>query len=263
MKLLVLFALMPLLFCQNNPNKSANLIVAENKSVFIFDSSASFIAKRYLCPDSFARTSLDTNSFAFYLSHLPLKPMGSLVRNFDGSYKNDYAYSSVVDMEISPRDLQQCADAVMRLRGEYLYSTKQYGKISFRFLGDGLMHSYKDYSGEDRSYKKFRKYMDFVFTYANTASLIKQLKAIPFSSMQIGDVLIQKGNPYGHAVIVVDMCVNSKGEKLFLLAQSYMPAQETQILKNPSSQFSWYSKPIGSAIQTPEWTFDTADLHRW
>ena len=50
----------------------------------------------------------------------------------------------------------------------------------------------------------------------------------PVTSMQIGDVLIQGGSP-GHAVIVVDMAENpATGEKLYLLAQSYMPAQDIQ-----------------------------------
>ena len=51
--------------------------------------------------------------------------------------------------------------------------------------------------------------------------------------MQIGDVLIQGGSP-GHAVIVVDMAENpATGEKLYLLAQSYMPAQDIQSAGEP------------------------------
>ena len=76
--------------------------------------------------------------------------------------------------------------------------------------------------------------------------------------MQPGDVFIKGGSP-GHAVIVVDMAVNSSGKKIFLLAQSYMPAQDIHILNNPMSpEFSpWYELNDNSLIYTPEWVFKT------
>ncbi len=222
------------------------------------------INARFAEPDSFKRIWQDSGSFGYYLRHLPLKADGALVAYFNGETKQPGdVYCAVVDMPISNKDLQQCADAVMRLRGEYLFSRGAYEKISFRFTGDGRMHGFKEYAGNDYSYNKFRKYMEYVFGYANTASLKKQLKPVPFSSMQIGDVLVQSGNPYGHAVIVVDICKNAKGEKMYMLAQSYMPAQETQILLSPGTQSPWYAAPERSTIVTPEWTFDTSDLRRW
>ncbi len=222
------------------------------------------ISSRFSAPDSFSRISTDSATFAYYLQHLPLKSQEALVKYYNGDMKpkND-VYCAVVDMDISPVDLQQCADAVMRLRGEYLFNLNKYDEISFRFTGDGKMHGFREYANKDYSYKKFRKYMDYVFGYANTASLKKQLKPVPFSSMRIGDVLVQSGNPYGHAVIVVDMCRNNRGEIRYMLAQSYMPAQETQILLNPGTDMPWYEKPERSTIATPEWTFDTTDLRRW
>lgn len=261
MKLLLIGSIILFSFCQNYTTKKTISDISE--SSVILDSNAYTIASRYHCPDSFYRIKYDSASFQFYLSNLKLKPVGTQVKYFDGSLKSRYAYSSVVDMEISPVDLQQCADAVMRLRGEYLYHTKQFNKISFRFLGDGKMHTFNEYAAGDKSYKKFRKYMDYVFSYANTASLHKQLYPKSFYKMEIGDVFIQKGQPYGHAVIVVDICQNKKGEKKFLLAQSYMPAQETQILLNPNGKGSWYSKPESVKLYTPEWTFDTSDLRTW
>jgi len=228
------------------------------------DTSAGNALERFECPPGFKRSAADSTSFAFYLRNLPLKPYGSEVKLFDGRLKPaEGVYAAVVDMEISDRDLQQCADAVMRLRGEFLFKQKRYREIEFRFLGDGKMHRYLDYAGNDRSYKTFRRYMDHVFAFANTASLFKQLKPADFSTLQAGDVLIQTGNPYGHAVIITDVCVDLNGKKLYMLAQSYMPAQETQILLNPASNTVWYELLEGFAIQTPEWTFRPDDLRRW
>ena len=84
--------------------------------------------------------------------------------------------------------------------------------------------------------------------------------------IQIGDVFIQKGNPYGHAIIVIDMAKNKKkGNKIFMLAQSYMPAQEIHILKNlnNSDLSPWYDTDFVDELLTPEWTFRKEDLKRF
>jgi hypothetical protein len=64
----------------------------------------------------------------------------------------------------------------------------------------------------------------------------------------------------------VDMAVNPiTGKKLFLLAQSYMPAQETQILMNPKfrAKGCWYDANFGSTLSTPEFTFYDNELMRF
>jgi len=107
--------------------------------------------------------------------------------------------------------------------------------------------------------------MKYIFSYANTGSLKKELTPVSsINEIQPGDVFIQSGNPYGHAIIVMDVAISPDGSKLFLLAQSYMPAQETQILINPlDSQLSpWYEAKEGELI-TPEWKFNSSDLRRF
>jgi hypothetical protein len=137
-------------------------------------------------------------------------------------------------------------------------------EIHFNFLSDGTPRHFIDYAKGDYSYAKFRKYMKYIFSYANTASLRAELKVRFITDMQIGDVLIQKGNPYGHAVLVVNMAKDSTGNTVYMLAQSYMPAQETQILINRNSKsFSpWYPLKEGEII-TPEWRFTSADLRHF
>ncbi len=78
-------------------------------------------------------------------------------------------------MDIGKRDLQQCADAVMRLRSEYLYAMQKYQDIHFNFVSDGQPRYYEEFNDSDHSYEKFRKYLDFVFSYANTSSLSHEL----------------------------------------------------------------------------------------
>lgn len=217
-------------------------------------------------PKGFERIALDSNSFGNYLRNLTLST-DNKVYLFNGDLKyNQSVHYAVVQIDIGKSDLQQCADAVIRLRAEYLYKNKMYDKIHFNFLSDGKPRYYKDYAAGDYSYSKFRKYLNWIFAYANTKSLIKELKKIDISQMQIGDVLIQEGTPYGHAVIVVDMADNKKiNEKVFLIAQSYMPAQNIHILKNiNASEISpWYKLVNEGRIFTPEWTFTVEDLYRF
>ncbi len=223
------------------------------------------ISTRFLPPEGFTTIQSDANSFGAYLQSLNLKSADAEVKYFDGRTKsNRNVYCAVVDQEIDPVDLQQCADAVMRLRGEYLFAQKKFDQIKFNFLSDGKPRYFKEYAAGNYSYSNFRKYMKYIFSYANTASLKNELKPVQnIQDIQIGDVFIQSGNPYGHAVIVVNLAQDADGNKKMMLAQSYMPAQETQILINPVLENSpWFDVKEGD-LNTPEWDFVSGDLRRF
>ena len=68
----------------------------------------------------------------------------------------------------------------------------------------------------------------------------------------------------GHAMIVMDVAENPKTkDKAFLLAQSYMPAQDIHIVRNPIGG-AWYRlEALGNQLNTPEWTFPLTALHRF
>lgn len=263
---------------ENSPDTLSNKI-AENK----LDTLGSTIKARFKCPENFERTKVDDRSFESYLRNLPLKPHGSSVKKYDGTIKINYnVYDAVIDLPIGNKDLHQCADAIMRLRAEYLWNQKRYSEIHFNFVS-GLRADYSKwmegkrivYAGNNTHWtdsgtasntnKDFWNYMECVFRYASTLSLTNELKSVPIESMQIGDVFIHGGAP-GHAIIVVDMAINPKTkEKLFLLAQSYMPAQEIQLLKNPNNEglSPWYSLSFSGDLYTPEWTFSQDELKRF
>lgn len=234
-------------------------------------------------PEQFTRVELAEGSFAEWLRFLPLYPEGHKVHLYNGTLKsNQMIHEAVLKIDVGNRDLQQCADAVMRLRAEYLYSLGKFDEIHFNFTsGDrvgfedwskgrkprvvGNKVIFTDFSiGVDTSYKNFRTYMNRIFNYAGTASLSKELQRVELSDIQAGDVFIQGGFP-GHAVIVIDVAQNEEGLKCFLLAQSYMPAQEIHILKNPNDPnlSPWYTTDFGNDLMTPEWGFKASDLKRF
>ena len=234
-----------------------------------------------LPPQGFQRVEAD--AYGSYLRNLALKPYGTPVKLHDGRVKSyqDGAYS-VIDMEIGTRDLQQCADAVMRLRAEYLWHSKQYDKIHFNFTSgfradyvkwaqgyrtrvNGNNVSWYKGAEEDYSYSTFRKYMDVVFMYAGTASLSKELVNVTVSDLKIGDVFIIGGHP-GHAMVIVDMAEDKLGNKAILVAQSYMPAQDIHIVTNLNNKNAspWYIINANTkSVSFPEYYFNLDNLKRF
>jgi hypothetical protein len=240
------------------------------------------VEERYMTPQGFDRIIVDEDSFGAFLRLQRLKPYGEKVLYYNGKKKSaEGVYDSVFDVEIGDRDLHQCADAIMLLRAEYLYSQSRYDEISFNFVSgftaeyskwmegyrirvEGNDVSYYKATDPSDTYQSFRKYMDIVFAYASTLSMEKELVSVSVNDMKIGDVFIVGGSP-GHAIIVVDMAENENGNRMFMLAQSYMPAQQTQILINPldETMSPWYSLAGVDQLRTPEWTFSLDRLKRF
>jgi len=262
------------------PEGGSSEVMASPPPVSFIVPEGQTIKERFALPTGFTRVIPEENSFAEYLQNLPLKPDGAKVRYYDGREKSREVYLGVVDFTLGERDLQQCADAVMRLRAEYLYEKERYNEIHFNFVSgfraefskwssgngvsvNGNSVSWYPNSNNNSSYESFQKYLDIVYAYASTLSLEKELQEKPFSELEIGDVFIQGGSP-GHCVIVVDVAMNEEtGEKVFMLAQSYMPAQDIQVLIGDEENSPWFSDRIEEILYTPEWRFHTTDLKTW
>jgi hypothetical protein len=212
-------------------------------------------------PDGYDRVSADSGTFGSYLRRVGIKK-DKRVFLFNGSLKqNQKAQYAVLNISVGNKDLQQCADAVMRLRAEYLYGLKRFQEILFT---DNEKKQYAFQQPYNRIH--FDQYLQKVFGMCGSASLEMQLKSKrDLNKIQVGDVFIKGGFP-GHAVIVMDLAANEKGEKVFLLAQSYMPAQDIHILKNPNDSrlTPWYAiNEIDRFLYTPEYTFTDYQLREW
>ncbi|WP_336835989.1 DUF4846 domain-containing protein [Sphingobacterium siyangense] len=275
-----IYVLIPLLSCQvfsgcGQPNVAApnnkTLNPATTESIApdgkqFINPDGMTIKSRILLPKGFKRPAYRVEEFGNFLENLPLYPIDQEVHYYDGKIKpRNNIYNSVVKLDIGKRDLHQCADAVMRLRADYLYQQKRYKDIKFNFLSDSKPRDYTNYAKGDYSYPTYWKYLEYVFAYANTASLHDELPNVKTTQeVKIGDTFIQKGSPIGHAIIVVDLAKDSTGKTIVLLAQSYMPAQEIQILNNwnNSTLSPWYDIDQ-DIIKTPEWTFYPNNLKTW
>lgn len=208
-------------------------------------------------PEGFKKTEVARNSFGHYLRQIELKK-DNTVYLFDGRRKaNQKAQYAVLTISMGAKDLQQCADAVMRLRAEYLKILN----LPICFTDNAG----KKYCWSQYQLRGWQLYLETVFGMCGTLSLEKQLKKTNYTSLKAGDVFIKGGSP-GHAVIIMDVATNKKtGEQIFLLAQSYMPAQDIHILLNMSNYkiSPWYSIPLNGILKTPEWTFQKDQLRTW
>lgn len=247
----------------------------------LINASGKTIQERILVPAGFKRFDDKTTSFDEFLRKLPVKSNDSKVYLYNNKLKNRQdVYDAVIDYDSGNKDLQQCADAVIRIRAEYLYHTIQFDKIHFNFTNgtsagfvkyaDGYRYNAKTNSWSktaavDYTYDNFKKYLELVYTYAGSLSLSKEL--VPVNNpndIQPGDVFIKGGSP-GHAVIVIDVAKNPETNlSIFCIAQSYMPAQNIHVLKNFKSPLSpWYPSNFGFNLETPEWTFNKNELMRF
>ena len=240
--------------------------------------------QRFAPPDGFVRAPAPAGTFAAWLRGLPLKPEGTSVLLHTGAPKaRQHVHAAVIDIDTGTRDLQQCADAVMRLYAEWQFARGDVGRIAFNDTGQGQPMAFSRWAAGERprasgralvwakrappdpSYASFRRYMDTVFAWAGTHSLERELVPVADGQVEIGDVFIKGGFP-GHAVLVADVAAHPRtGARRFLLIQSFMPAQDMHVLKGAgASQGSpWYLLDAGELLVTPEWTFPPGSLRRW
>ncbi len=178
--------------CGQSSNSNKETGISQDsylKTIHLPKPEGKTIEGRFEVPEVYKRVKVDRSSFESYLRNLPLKPVGSTVRYFNGGIKqNRDVYDAVIDLPIGKWDLHQCADAVMRLRAEYLHENKEYDSIHFNFT-NGFLADYSKWmngqrisvTGNDvrwktggtasKSYDDLWKYLEMVFSYAGTASL--------------------------------------------------------------------------------------------
>ena len=252
--LLLLIVSLPFISCGQPINKTS---VPLNEADTV--KSSYTIVDEIPLPQGYKRINEGSTSFTTFLRQLRLKKDNTVYLYNGKPKKNQSAQYAVLDIPVGKEDLQQCADAVMRIRAEYLFHNKKFSEIIF---ADNNGKAYQ--FNEPYTSAHLQQYLKTVFSNCGTASLSKQLKSITLNEIQPGDVFIKGGFP-GHAVIVTDVAVNKEGKKIFMLAQSYMPAQDIHILKNPNldKDTPWYLVEKDNTIYTPEWVFYNTQLKRW
>ncbi len=225
------------------------------------------IKDRFVPPDGFTRVDAEPGSFGEYLQNFELKNIGepAYVYNEETDTYEDESVAAGAAIAVFNQDItkyQQCADSIMRLYAEYLYEKGQYNKISFNFT-TGFPCDFKHWSEGYRvsfdsrwnaSWVKkanpstdratFDKYLDFVYQWANTASLQKQMTPVAVDDIKIGDCFVitaeQMEESLGHAVFIADMAVNEKGEKIYLIFEGTTPATQITLAKDNDETYGYW-----------------------
>ncbi len=259
-------------------------------SVFLFCPLVLPAQKKYFTvqdiplPQGYQRIEVDSNSIQAFVRKIQIEEENT-VYLYDGKPKPDQHFCyEVLKIDVGNQNLQQCADAAMRIWAEFLYYKQDYEAIHFnftsgdnadyiswregyRYLLNGNQVTRVKKEEYDDSYLNFRKYLDIVFMYAGSYSIDKELMQVDsVENIKISDVLIKGGSP-GHVMIVMDIAKHEKtGEIIFLLAQSAIPAQSVHIVINEQDEYlsPWYSlDSLNPSIQIQEWTFTEKSLKRF
>lgn len=224
---------------------------------------------------AFTKTKItDTNSWAYFLQHLPEKE-GPVLDYRGVPIAGQQKSAALINYDVGTRDLQQCADALMRLRAEYLFGQQRYNEIQFHFT-NGMLYAFLEYCSGKRpipegnnirfsntapvavSHQSLRRYLDIVYTYAGTLSLAKELHNT--TQFAIGTVVIRPGSP-GHCFIITDEAQTSSGEKLYKLVEGYTPAQSIYVLQNiREPDLGYWHRLTHGTIETASYTFTAYQL---
>ena len=241
------------------------------------------IKDRVLIPEGFTRAPYAEGTFQEYVRNYDLKPFSAKVINYDGNpYFYQLGHVGVLEIPVPDNGLQQCADALIRIRSEYLWEKGQKDKIGFNFTSghycswsqyaegyrpkiNGNKVTFHKTAHADHSKANFYRYLNLIFTYSGTISLYQELQKITaIDQLEIGDMLIVGGSP-GHVVMIGDVIQNDVGEKRFLLFQGNTPAQSVHILKNldDTDISPWYKLKLNSEISVPGYTFASSKFVRF
>ncbi len=234
-------------------------------------------------PEGFTRVALPKDSYGAWLRTLPLHAGNPPVHLFSGGERDfQDGHDAVLDLDVGRRDLQQCADAAIRLRAEWLWSRGRQAEACFHYT-EGTAVPFSRWAKGDRptvagnkvgwkaggragsGYADYRAWLDNVFIYAGTQSVALETRGVgALGDMMPGDVLVQGGSP-GHAVTIGDVARAADGRVIFVLLQGHMPAQEVHLVRRPGHAWSpWYETTKAAELELPEWTFATpASLKRW
>jgi hypothetical protein len=221
-------------------------------------------------PNGYERVDLPGGSFGSFLRGLPTYRDKTEVLAYDGRTIRAPS-AGVVALDVGDRNLQQCADTAIRLHAEFLWSTGDKSNIAYHFTS-GDRSAWSDWAAGERfnvsgssvervrtgkpstSRSTFRDYLDHVFMYAGTRSL--RFDSEPAASLEPGAFFVAPGSP-GHAVIILDVAENDEGERIALLGQGFMPAQELHILTARDGRTVdevWWKLPDeGGELDTPSW----------
>jgi len=280
---LLILSLTTILIYKLKPEiKAAQTTYSSIKTPNLINKDSLTIKSRVNSRNGYKRVEYKKGSFEDYIRNYKLKPFGSKIINYDDSeYFWQGGHIGVLEIPVPKNGLQQCADALIRIRSEYLWDNNRKDEIGFKFTSGhycswvkyaegyrpkikGNKVTFHKTASANTSKENFYKYLNLIYMYSGTLSLYNELKSIKAKDLKIGDMLIKGGSP-GHIVMIADEAINDKGEKLFLLFQGNTPAQSVHLVKNleDASISPWYQLKDDAIVPVSNYTFSSAKFVRF
>ena len=91
------------------------------------------LATRINTPKGFTRTEASEGSLTEFIRNYHMEADGTPVHLYNGGEKKSKNHVAVFSMKLGNRDLQQCADSVIRMYAEYMRSACRDNEIVFHF----------------------------------------------------------------------------------------------------------------------------------
>jgi len=240
------------------------------------------LASRLPPPPGFQRVNVAVGSFADWLRHLPVEPAGTPVT--DGRRKlclpaDHPSVAAVIGLQ--PHDLRSLTSAniLIRLRAEYLWSAGLAEGVAFHFTS-GHESTWQNWKSGERPVVKGREvqfaksaqaddsrasycgYLETLFCYASTYSLLDETRAADDHALEIGDVFLRPGRP-GHALMVLDAATHDGQEVRVLLGQGGTPPRTFHVIRGPDGS-PWFTLAGDQPIDLGELgTFSMRQLRHW
>ncbi|WP_179351546.1 DUF4846 domain-containing protein [Winogradskyella vidalii] len=280
--LLILTSLAVLAFQFKPIEKVVETVKASIETPILVNKDSLTITSRVNVLEGYKRVNYTTGSFQEYLRHYKLKAFGSKIVNYDDTnYYWQGGHIGILEVPVPKNGLQQCADALIRIRSEYLWDNNRKSEIGFNFTSghycswtnyaegyrpkiNGNKVSFHKTASANHSKENFYNYLNLIYMYSGTLSLYNELESVSAKDLKIGDMLIKGGSP-GHIVMITDEIINDNGEKLYLLFQGNTPAQSVHLVKNlqDSTISPWYSLKDDAVISVSNYTFSSAKFVRF
>ncbi len=232
------------------------------------------LATRFASPAPYERIAVEPGSFAAYLRGIPTRLDRATVHDY--REREVWRAAAVIALDVGSKDLQQCADTLIRLHAEWLWSRSHFDALAYHFTSGDRSSFVEHVAGRrlavegpkvvkieaapiPRDRAALHDWLEQVFMYAGTRSLALDSEAVPLEQpIAPGDMLLRPGSP-GHVIMILDVAIRPGGDAIALIGEGSMPAQELHVLPGPLAG-AWFPFPAGedAAVDVPGW----GELHR-
>jgi hypothetical protein len=216
------------------------------------------LVRRFPAPEGYVRVAVSPGDYGDWLRHLPLRPDDAPVDRL----------AAVVDWRWTNARRLGAANAVLRLRGEYLWFCCANEAIAFRFTSGDLFEwkrwadgwapavagrrvEWRQGPEPGFSRQSYTKYLDTLLAYASVNSLAADTHPVTDGTIQPGDVLVESGRG-GFAAVVLDVAVNADGRVSILIGQTVKAAGGFCVIQAAADSV-WHEAEADAAIDLPGW----------